>query len=171
MDKAVIKNEYDYSGVIPTVDNIAYLVQYCDQMNKQLTELVKEDTEKNKQYKDEYKEYKFGKSYGQGFSVYVSNKDYSGLTINDNEEFLLAIKAGKLKNIHRLVITLNMDFRRGVGSNPAEHENTFEIVFEPYDIKFTRKSNFSDPDMDQIEEQINSMMSQMPTTNTIFYSK
>ena len=41
--QAVINNEFDYSNVVPTIEAISYLVQYCDQMNKQLTKLVEED--------------------------------------------------------------------------------------------------------------------------------
>ncbi len=57
--KAVINNEYDYSNVLPTAEAISYLVQYCDEMNKQLTKLVEQDEEKNKQFKPEYKEFMY----------------------------------------------------------------------------------------------------------------
>ena len=78
--QAVINNEYDYSNIVPTVEAIAYLVQYCDQMNKQLTKLVEEDKEKNKQFKSEYKEYMYKKSYGQEFQVYIREKSYNNIT-------------------------------------------------------------------------------------------
>ena len=46
--RAVINNKFDYSNIVPIVELVTYLVQYCDQMNKQLTKLVEEDEEKNK---------------------------------------------------------------------------------------------------------------------------
>lgn len=42
----IINNEFDYSNIIPTVEAVSYLVQFCDQMNKQLIKLVEEDEEK-----------------------------------------------------------------------------------------------------------------------------
>ena len=64
-----------------------------------------------------------------------------------------------------------MDFRRGRESNLEEHENTFIIKFEPYDITFARKSNYNDQIMNQIEDQINQILQKFPIANSIFCNK
>ena len=64
-----------------------------------------------------------------------------------------------------------MDFYRGNGENTVEHENLFKMVFKPYEITFIRKSNFNDPSMDKIEEEINSIFKQFPVANSIFCNK
>jgi hypothetical protein len=38
----------------------------------------------------------------------------------------------------------------------------------PYDIKFTRDSNYSDPEMDALEDQIIKILEDFPSTKTIF---
>lgn len=169
--QAVINNEFDYSNVVPTIEAISYLVQYCDQMNKQLTKLVEEDEEKNKQFKSEYKDYMYKKSYGQEFQVYIKEKSYNNITCNDYESFSSAVKGGNLNQVTGLDIKLCMDFLRGKEEKLEEHENLFTIIFNPYDIKFARKSNYNDPNMNKVEEQINSILKQLPVANSIFCNK
>ncbi len=169
--QAVINNEFDYSNVVPTIEAISYLVQYCDQMNKQLTKLVEEDEEKNKQFKSEYKDYMYKKSYGQEFQVYIKEKSYNNITCNDFESFSSAVKGGNLNQVTGLDIKLCMDFLRGKEEKLEEHENLFTIIFNPYDIKFARKSNHNDPNMNKVEEQINSILKQFPVANSIFCNK
>ena len=156
--KIVVNNEYDYSNILPTVDAITYLVQYCDEMNKQLTKLVEEDEEKNKQFKQEYKEYMYKKSYNN-----ITCKDYS--------QFMSAVQGGNLNEIRSMNIKLCMDFYRGKGDNLEEYENSFIISFKPYEITFARKSNHNDQDMNQIEQQINDILKQFPVANCIFCNK
>lgn len=169
--QVVINNEFDYSNVVPTIEAISYLVQYCDQMNKQLTKLVEEDEEKNKQFKSEYKDYMYKKSYGQEFQVYIKEKSYNNITCNDFESFLSAVKGGNLNQVTGLDIKLCMDFLRGKAEKLEKHENLFTIIFNPYDIKFARKSNHNDPNMNKVEEQINSILKQFPVANSIFCNK
>ena len=169
--QAVINNEFDYSNVVPTIEAISYLVQYCEQMNKQLTKLVEEDEEKNKQFKSEYKDYMYKKSYGQEFQVYIKEKSYNNITCNDYESFSSAVKGGNLNQVTGLDIKLCMDFLRGKEEKLEEHENLFTIIFNPYDIKFARKSNHNDPNMNKVEEQINSILKQFPVANSIFCNK
>lgn len=170
--QAVINNEFDYSNIVPTIETISYLVQYCDQLNKQLKKLVEEDDEKNKQFKYEYKDYLYKKSYGQEFRVYIKEKSYSNnITCNDYESFLSAVKGGNLNQVVGLDIRLCMDFLRGKEGNLEEHKNLFTIIFNPYDIKFARKSNHNDPTMNKVEEEINSILKQFPVANSIFCNK
>ena len=66
---------------------------------------------------------------------------------------------------------MNIDFARGKGESLDTNENSFVISFKPYEIKFKRKSNHNDPEMNQIEESINAIMRQLPVSNTIFCTK
>ena len=47
----------------------------------------------------------------------------------------------------------------------------FKISFKPYDITFKRKSNFKDPVIDNIENNINELLKKFKTQNTIFCTK
>lgn len=169
--QAVINNEFDYSNVVPTVEMILYLVQYCDQVYNQLTKLVKDDEEKNKQFKSEYKEWNYKKSYGQSFEVFIREKNYNNITCKDYSQFVSAVNGGNLNEISGMYIKLCMDFFRGKGENTVEHENSFTMSFKPYEITFTRKSNYNDPSMNKIEEQINSIFKHFPVANSIFCTK
>lgn len=167
----IINNEFDYSNIVATADNIAYIVNYCDQMNKQLTELINKDEEKNKQFKPEYKEYMYKKSFSQRFEVYIREKSYNNITCKDYESFLSAVKDGNLTNVLGLDIKLNLDYSRGKGNDLKAYENSFTIIFKPYEITFARKSNNNDSTMNQIEEQINNMLKRFPIANSIFCNK
>ena len=170
--KAVINNEFDYSNIVANVEAITYLVQYCDSMEKQLKKLIEEDEEKNKRFKNEYKDYMYKKTYSERFEVYIRSKSYqNSITCNDYESFVSAVKDGNLKNVSGLDIKLDLDFERGKGDNLDKHENSFKIVFNPYDITFTRISNHNDPSMNQIETQINDILKRFQVVNTIFCTK
>ena len=49
--ETTINNESDYSNIIASVDNIAYIVQYCDNVYSQFQQLVAEDEQKNERLK------------------------------------------------------------------------------------------------------------------------
>jgi hypothetical protein len=168
----VINNEFDYSNILPTVEAVSYLVEYCDKMNQQLTKLVLEDEEKNKQFKEEYKEYMYRKSYRQNLEVHIyKGSFYKSITCNDYKTFVSAIKDGNLNNVDKLTINLSLDYSRGKSGNYEEYENSFVIVFSPYNIKFIRKSNHKESNMNSIENQINSILKQFPVANCIFCTK
>ena len=169
--QAVINNEFDYSNIVPNVEMISYLVQYCDQVYKKLIKLVEEDEEKNKQFKSEYKEWNYKKSYGQQFKVFIRGKNYNNITCKDYSQFMSAVNGGNLNDTNGVDIRLCMDFFRGKGENIVEHENSFTMSFKPYDITFIRKSNYNDPNMNKIEEQINLIFKQFPVANSIFCNK
>jgi hypothetical protein len=169
--KSVICNEFDYSNIVPNIETVSYLVKYCDQVFKQLTKLVEEDEEKNKQFKIDYKEWKYKKSYGQNFEIYIRQKNYGIITCNDYSQFMSAVNGGNLNAIGSMDIKLCLDFFRGTGDNVVEHENSFIMRFNPYEITFTRKSNYEDTSMDKIEDQLNSIFKQFPVANSIFCNK
>lgn len=171
MSESIINNEFDYSNAIVNVDYVLYLVQYCDQLFKQLLAKQAEDEEKNKQFKPEYKEYMFKKKYSQGFEVYIYEKSYNNISCKDFASFKTAVDDGNLKNVTQVSIKLDLDFERGKDNNYEQHENSFTIIFKPYEITFARKSNYNDPNMNQIENQINEIMKKLPVANTIFLDK
>lgn len=169
--QTVINNDFDYSNVVPTVEAISHLVQYCDQMNRQLTELIEADEEKNKKIKYEYKDYMYKKSYSQEFKVNIKEMSYNSIICKNYESFVSAFKNGYLNQVRSLVIKLCMNFERGKAGNYEEHENSFTITFNPYEITFSRKSNHNDPSMDRIEELINKILGEFPVANSIFCTK
>lgn len=172
MPQTIINNEYDYSNILPTVEAVTYLVQYCDNIYKQFANKVKEDEEKNSQFKDEYKEYMYKKAYTQEFGIAIYGvNSIRGIQCNDYETFVSAIKDGNLNRVGSLKIEACLNFDRGKQSKLEKHENEFIIYFKPYDIKFTRKSNHNDPSMNQIEEQINTILKKFPVANSIFCNK
>ena len=77
----------------------------------------------------------------------------------------------QLKNVSKLIISLNIDFYRGTNDNKQIHENSFKISFEPYNIKFIRKSNIKDEEMDMIENNIRRILDSFKVQDSIFYSK
>lgn len=170
--ESIINNKYDYSNVLPVVDCVAYLVQYCDQMYNQLLKLEEEDEEKNKMFKSEYKEYMFKRKYSQGFEVYIKTERYvNSITCKDYNTFKSAVDDGNLKNVYGVDVELKMNFERGKEGAFEVHENLFKIEFSPYEITFYRKSNYVDSDMDLIENKINEIMKKFPVANCIFCDK
>lgn len=168
----VINHEHDYSNHVPTIEAVSYLVQYCDQLNKQLTKLIEEEEEKNKQFKPEYREYNYKKSYyGQQLEVYIREKTFRNITCKDYESFLSAVQNENLKQVSGLDIKLYLHFQRGRGTKLESCENTFSVLFRPYEITVVRMSNYEDFNMDNIEKQINQILEQFPVMNSIFCDK
>ena len=170
-NKVVINNEYDFSNKVPLIEYINYLVNYCNQQFKELERLIKDDEEKNKMLKDDYRTYNYKKNYGSSFEVRITENNCNTIYCKDIEMFTSAVNSGNVKNICKLVIDLNLDFDRGKIGNIEKHENSFKIHFSPYDIKFKRNSNYSDNTMDLIEKEIKEILDKFPTVNCIFCTK
>ena len=66
---------------------------------------------------------------------------------------------------------MDLDFRRGNGDDLIEHENSFKVIFKPYEITFARKSNHNELKMNQIEYNINNILKQFTVANSIFCTK
>lgn len=64
-----------------------------------------------------------------------------------------------------------MGYRTGTNANLIEHTNEMYINFKPYDIYFTRKSNFKEYTVDQVEKNINKLLQEFPAVDTIFATK
>ena len=170
-ENIIINHETDYSNVLVTADMISYLVKLCDSLHKKLVSLIAEDEKNNEQFKEEYKEYKYKKMFTNRFRVYIREKTFNNLECENFEEFQSAVNNGDLKQVLKLEILLDLNFRRGRGTALEDHTNSFIISFSPYDITFARKSNKKDPEMDQIEDQIKEIMNQLPIANSIFCDK
>ena len=167
----VINNEYDYSNCIPTIECITYLVQYCDNVYRQFTELVIADEKKNEPLKYEFRNYNYRKSYGERFEIYVKEKSYNNITCKDFATFQKAVSDGNLKNVDSLEIKMNLDYKRGKNSSLVDYENSFVIIFKPYEITFARKSNHNEFNMGEIENNIKDILNKFPVVNSIFCTK
>ncbi len=170
MTEEVITNEFDYSNVIPIAENIAYIIQFCDNVFNHFMKLVEEDKVKNERLKYEYRDYKYQDHYNQKLEIDV-RKGYENTSYKNYSSFINAINNKQISNISSMEIKLGLSFYRGKKDSSVEHQNEFKISFEPYKILFTRKSNFPDAEMDQIEKNINELMKKFPVSNTIFCSK
>ena len=170
-EQSVVTNEYDYSNIIANAEWITYLVNYCEQVYNNIKKISDEEEERNKPYKSEYKEYSYKLEYSFGLEVYIKDKSYKSITCKSLDTFKSAVLNGNLNDIDSMEIKLSLDFKRGKGDNLERHENIFVISFKPYDIKFSRKSNHNDSNMNQIEQQINEIMGKFPIANTIFCTK
>ena len=99
-ENLLIHHEYDYSNIVPRVDAITYLVQYCDNIYNQFLTLIEEDKKRNESLKFEFKNYQYKKSYRETFEVYIIKKDYNYISCKDFTMFQSAINQGDLKNVN-----------------------------------------------------------------------
>lgn len=168
-----ISHEFDYSNIVPEIQGVSFLVQYCESYYNQMIKMCEEDEEKNQKLKSEYKFYQYKKSYNAKFDVVIKEKNdnVSRLSCKTYESFIDAVNNKHLNNVESVVITLDLSFKRGKDLELSEHENIFKISFMPYNIIFTRKSNYEDENMDQIENIINEILKKFRVQNTIFCTK
>lgn len=167
-----INNEYDYSNIVASVDNISYIVQYCDSIYSQFQQLIAEDEQKNERLKYEFRNYNYKKSYGESFEVKIRQKNhYNTISCKNYNSFKDAVMQGQVNNIDALEIELNLDYKRGNSDSLKDYQNSFKVSFKPYDISFVRKANHNEFNMNDIEENIKQMLNKFSVANTIFYSK
>lgn len=98
-------------------------------------------------------------------------KNFNTVSCNDFISFQSVVNAGNLNNINSLEIKLEINFMRGKINEFVEYQNSFDIVFKPYDIKFIRVSNHNELKMNQVENYIKSILNKFQVVNTIFCSK
>lgn len=168
-----ISREFDYSNSVPEIKYILFLAQYCDSYYKQLIKMCEEDEEKNAKLKSEYKNFQYKKSYNARYEVAIKEKgnSFSNLSCKTYESFVEVVNTGHLNNVESVIITLDLSFKRGMDKTMREHENLFKIAFKPYNIVFTHKSNYTDQNMDQIENIINEIMKKFKVQDSIFCTK
>lgn len=134
--------------------------------------MCEEDEQKNERFKSEYKNYQYQKTFGTSFNVYVrSGESYTTTDCPDYNSLLTMAQSNQLTNVKSLKISLSLTYKRGNYTNFEEHTNEFNIEFKPYDIKFTRKANHRENNMEQIETAIVNYFNNVERTNTIFCSK
>lgn len=163
-----IQNQHYYSTIVPTGECIQYLVQYCcDEYNKFIA--LTEEVEKNKEQHGEYN-YSFKKG-STLFEITLRGKMYNSTICHNLQEFEEVIEEKGLKEMSSLEIKMNLNFKRDREDTGSEHENAFTITFKPYEISFTRKSNYNETMMNQIETNIDEVLKRFPSINSIFSAK
>lgn len=169
--ETTINNEYDYSNIIPVEDKICEIVKFCDQMYETFAIVVEQDEKQNEKLKYEFKNYNFKSCYGAGIEINIRRKNYNNLECKNYNAFLELVNNKQLRNIESLNIILRLDYKRGKNDNLKEHNNLFNIIFKPYEIKFIRKSNYNEDSMNQIEDKINNLLKNFSVANSIFCYK
>jgi len=170
-NEETINNEYDYSNILPSAENIGFLVQYCEQVYNQFTKLVDDDEQRNEKLKYEFQDYKYKKCYGEQLEIIIKSKNYNNITCKNYSSYIETVKNGQVNNLNGLEINLDLDYKRGKKDSLKNYDNSFKIIFKPYEINFIRKSNHNESDMNNIEKNINEILNKFPKYNTIFYTK
>ena len=168
--EVTINNEYNYSNIVPEIDKVSLLVEYCNNVYDSFLKLTEEDEKSNEKLLYEYRKYNYSKCFSSSFAVTIWH-GYNSLDCKNYQSFLELKSSHQLKNISKLVISLHIDFYRGSSDNKQLHENSFVISFEPYNITFKRKSNIKDEEMDMIESNIKRILVSFKVQDSIFYSK
>ena len=163
-----VNHEYLYPNILAVREYVENLVRFCDGAYRAFMNKVIEEEKKNEPLKYEHREYKYKKSYGTWMKIYISTNNSVSLEYDDDGAFRTAVNNGKLNNVSSLNIELNLDFGKGKEGSIEDHKNEFRIEFRPYNIKFVRNSNYTDPEMDELEKQIVKLMEDFPATKTIF---
>lgn len=169
----VINNQFDYSNIVPEKEPVSYLIQYCEVVYNHFLELAESDEEKNEKLKMEFQNYEYKKSYETKFEVMIREvgSSFNNLSFPNYASFLEALKEGRIKDVTSLTIELNLTYRRGKSLNLSDYRNVFKIVFQPYNIVFTRDSNHNEQSMNQVENNINEILKSFKVQNTIFCTK
>ena len=163
-----VNHEYLYPNILVVREYVENLVGFCDRVYRAFIKKVAEEEEKNEPLKYEHREYKYKKSYGMRMKVYIWTNSSVSLEYDNEGAFRAAANSGKLNDVSSLKIELDLDFGRGREGSIEDHKNEFRVEFRPYDIKLVRNSNYADPEMDELEEQIVKLMEDFPATKTIF---
>ena len=165
---APVHKEFFYPDILAVREYVENLVGFCDRALRTFLNKTEEDERKNQPLEYEKRNYEYKKSYGTGLSIHLYTNSGSSSTYNDENSFRSAVGGGRLNNVSFLNIILTLNFDRGAEGAVDNHKNEFSIMFKPYETKFVRDSNSSDPEMDQLEERIIKIMEEFPSTKTIF---
>lgn len=170
--ETTINNEYDYSNIVASIDNISNIVQYCDSIYSQFQQLIIEDEQRNERFKYEFRNYSYKKSYGDSFEVKIRQKNhYNTISCKNFNSFKDAVMQGQVNNIDALEIELNLDYKRGNNDSLKDYQNSFKVSFKPYDISFIRKANHNEINMNDIEENIKKMLNNFLVANFFVQNK
>ena len=166
----IVKN-YDYSNAVVGKEQFQYIVNYLDSLLKNFFDILSKEEEKNKTIKQEIQHYDFKKDYDTGFRTNLRNSKVGYKSYDNIELFKSDYNNNFLENLEYVELELNLSFKRGIGYTLEKYSNKFIISFKPYNISFSRKSDHNVMLMNSVEENIKSMLDQLPTINTIFYTK
>ena len=75
LDEKMISNSFDYSNIVPTINEIIPIMQYCDSLYKNFLELAR----KNEKYKHEYRFYKYKKTFDSTYSIQLIDNNYKSI--------------------------------------------------------------------------------------------
>lgn len=142
-----VLNEYDYSNIVPTKSNINDIIKHLEEIYNEIL--------KNK------------RSGKLEFNILIDSVYNQEIECSSYKEYMEYEEIGYLNKVNKLVISLIIN---NININTKSY-NTFELSFEPYNIKFTRKSNKKENNMDQVEEYIKTMLKKINVQNTIFLTK
>lgn len=166
-----IDNKFDYSNIIPKIEDIRRLAEYCFKVYEDFKNKCDVEEEKNKQFKPEYKNYECTQMFSTGCEIRYMDNNYKTTNFKDYESFISSVNNENITNVMSLEINLCLDYKKGPGSNLVEHKNSFDIKFKPYEIIFSRKADFNELAMNNIENNINDIMNSFNSANTIFCTK
>ena len=169
--ETVINKEYDYSNAIIDENCITYIANYCESVYNQFNLLIKEDEKRNEKVKYEYQNYNYKDTYQKKYEIRIREGNYNTTYCKSYNSLFEYIQTKKLNAIESIEIELDLSYKRGKNQSYKEHNNLFKMTFKPYNIKFTRKSNHNEQIMNQVEANLNQLLSSIPTVNTIFCSK
>lgn len=163
-----INHEHLYPNLLPVREYVENLVSFCERAYRTLEKKVSEDEQRNASIEYSQQEFIYKKSFGAGFKVHLYTNANASLDYETADSLLAAAREGRLNDVSRLSIRLDLDYMRGKNSAFEEHNNEFEIAFIPFNTKFTRSSNYVDPDMDSLEDEIVRILEDFPFMKTIF---
>ena len=163
-----VNHEHLYPNLLPVREYVENLASFCERAYKVLEKKADEDEQKNASIEYSQQEYVYKKSFGAGFKVHLYTNANVSLDYETADSLLAASRDGRLNDVSMLVIRLDLDFSRGKNNAFEDHNNEFEISFRPFDVKFLRNSNYVDPDMDKLEDEIVKILEDFPFMKTIF---
>ncbi|MBO4813215.1 hypothetical protein J5491_03670 [Candidatus Saccharibacteria bacterium] len=163
-----VNHEHNYPDILVVREYVENLVSFLDKAYRVFLKKVEDDTSKNNALEPNQRNYSYKERYGSFFKVYIYTSAGGSSSYDSDSAFRSAVTDGRLNGVKDLSVSLEFCFGRGLEGAIEDHRDAFKISFQPYDIKFTRDSNFSDPEMDALEEQIVKLLEDFPSTKTIF---
>ncbi len=164
-----INHVYSYNNAVPMLDYVLDLCKYLDMKNNELKTMIDADEKKNEDLKYDYRVYEHKKHYSAGFKVYLYSKVQRNLpSVQSYAELEKMHAAGLLKQLSHMSIELDYSFGVGKYNEIVNHRNEFKIEFRPYDISFTRASDYDDAEANEIEDTIKRKLSDFVSYETIF---
>ena len=146
-----------------------WMCKYLDAKYRELEALVAQDEVKNQDLKYEYREYSHKKAYSAGYTIYLYSKTQRSVPAAHSYAELEQMKnSGLLKQLRRMTIEVNYDYGVGKDNQINDYHNEFKLSFEPYEIVFTRVSDYDNETINEIEETVKRKMNEFLYYETIF---